>query len=339
MDNRFTRLLALGALLTALLPAHAAAQTSCFGDCNASNTLTASDIGRINSTILRCGPCEGGVPGGIATGCAALLNGCPPADFNTDGCLRASELSRANQNILKYQPSGCAPTPTATGELVPPTATETPTPEATSTSTPESVPPTSTFTSGPPTETFTPAPTHTFTPTSTSTPLKAVCPNGLLEAGEECDPCLPGELCSCAPADCKVCAADCAVSACTPVATPPRPFRVDYAPPEGQPVTAIKVRVGYRSQRMSLPGVGPTPAARVTNRPGNTTTIVNDLNYAVEVTMSRSAGLVAGRLFNLNFDGCTGQAAPALEDLDCAVLDCGSSFGSVSGCTCSVKLP
>jgi hypothetical protein len=98
--------LVLVALLT-LSPARAFAQGSCFGDCNASGTLTAGDIGRINGTILRCGPCAGGIPGGVAAGCAALANGCPPADFNIDGCLRASELARANQNILKFQPSGC----------------------------------------------------------------------------------------------------------------------------------------------------------------------------------------------------------------------------------------
>jgi hypothetical protein len=81
----------------------------CFGDCNDSGTLTAGDIGRINQTILKCGPCAGGVPGGVAGGCAAVAAGCPAADFNDDGCLRASELGRANQNILKFQPSGCDP--------------------------------------------------------------------------------------------------------------------------------------------------------------------------------------------------------------------------------------
>ena len=93
-----------------VVPVEVQAAVPCFGDCNASSTLTASDIGRINATILRCGPCPGAIPGGVATGCAALANGCTAADFNSDGCLRASELARANQNILKFQPSGCATT-------------------------------------------------------------------------------------------------------------------------------------------------------------------------------------------------------------------------------------
>ena len=319
MSTSITRLTSIIALALALcLPA--AVSADCFGDCNNSGTLTASDIGRINQTILKCGPCAGGAPGGVATGCEALVNGCAAADFNDDGCLKASELGRANQNILKFQPSGCSPdaTPTGGAESSPtpaatPTAVDTDTPAATPTDT--AAAPTDTQ---PPTST--PAP-----PTSTATPTvnPAVCPNGLLESGETCTSC----------------AADCTVSACTAVATPPRTFRVDYAPPPGQPVSAIKVRVAYRSNRLSLPGVGPTPAARVKNRPSNTTTIVNDVNYAVEVTMSRSAGLAEGRLFTVDFDGCTGAPVPALSDLACSVLDCGSSFGSVDGCSCSVKLP
>lgn len=310
MSTSLTRLITAAFLVFALGQRAVVAQAACFGDCNGSGTLTASDIGRINSTILRCGPCPDNIPGGVASGCETLVNGCPGADFNSDGCLRASELARANQNILKYQPSGCAPEATATGG-----SDATPTPTDTAAPPTETPPPTNT-----PAPTFTPAP-----PTLTATPTvnPAVCGNGLLENGETC----------------AGCAADCTVSNCTAVATPPRTFRVDYAPPPGQPVTAIKVRVAYRSNLMSLPGVGPTPATRVKNRPSNTTTIVNDLNYAVEVTMSRSAGLAEGRLFTVDFDGCSGAATPAVTDLFCSVLDCGSSFGSVEGCTCLVRLP
>ena len=101
-----------------LSAATASAQQSCFGDCNGSGTLTAGDIGRINSTILRCGPCPGGIPGGVASGCATLVGGCPAADFGVapDGCLRASELARANQNILKFPATGgCATSQFAIG--------------------------------------------------------------------------------------------------------------------------------------------------------------------------------------------------------------------------------
>jgi len=110
-----------------LLSSGRASAQSCFGDCNGNGSLTASDIGRINSTILRCSPCAGGVAGGVAVGCPEAVPagpGCLAADFNTDGCIRASELGRANQNILRFPPNGCAPEATAT--MAPaPTATPT----------------------------------------------------------------------------------------------------------------------------------------------------------------------------------------------------------------------
>jgi hypothetical protein len=46
------------------------------------------------------------VPGGVAAGCAAAPNGCPAADFNHDGCLRASELTRIVNNVL-IDADGC----------------------------------------------------------------------------------------------------------------------------------------------------------------------------------------------------------------------------------------
>src|SRR5215471_11589858 len=103
------------ALLFAVTALPSAARAACFGDCNGSGTLTASDVGRINATILRCGPCPGGIPGGVASGCAALANGCVAADFNADGCLRASELARATHNILTFTPSGCVTAQIAIG--------------------------------------------------------------------------------------------------------------------------------------------------------------------------------------------------------------------------------
>jgi hypothetical protein len=101
----------MAAFIASVSPPAAFAQLTCFGDCNNDGRLTASDIGRINATLLRCSPCEGGVPGGVTAGCpmAPLPGpGCIAADFNSDGCLRASELGRANQNILRFPPDGCA---------------------------------------------------------------------------------------------------------------------------------------------------------------------------------------------------------------------------------------
>jgi len=111
--NCIDGLLSIGMPTPTPSPTATSAPQGCFGDCNGSGTLTASDIGRINSTILRCSPCAGGVPGGVASGCGGLPSGCMAADFNGDGCIRASELGRANQNILRF-PSGCSAPPTPT---------------------------------------------------------------------------------------------------------------------------------------------------------------------------------------------------------------------------------
>jgi len=299
-----------------------AAHAACFGDCNGSNSLTASDIGRINTTILRCAPCPGDVPGGVANGCEAFASGCAAADFNADGCLRASELARANQNILRFQPSGCAPETTPTGGAANPTPTPTETAAQTPTETVALPTETPTENAAPPTDTPV-QPTSTVPPTRTPTVNPAVCGNGLLESGETC----------------ANCAADCVVANCTPMATPPRTFRVEWAPPPGEPVSVIKVQLGYRSNLMSLPGIGPTPGPRVKNRPSNSATVVNDKNYAVEVQVSRSGSLPEGRLFNIDFDGCQNAAVPTTADLACGILDCASSFGSVTGCTCAVTTP
>lgn len=162
------RIIAAGLILFAvtalalLAPTGATAQ-SCFGDCDGSGTLTASDIGRINGTLLNCGPCAGGVAGGVATGCGAVQDGCPAADFDLDGCLRASELARAQQNILMFPPSGCGP------------------PEFTPTS---GLP---TATAPPPTPTAT-SPANTPTRTQTQTP-SGVCGDGLLSGAETCQSC------------------------------------------------------------------------------------------------------------------------------------------------------
>jgi len=306
MSNRIATIaLALLATVALAAPPRAGAQ-ACFGDCNASGALTASDIGRINSTILRCSPCEGGVPGGVATGCATLANGCTAADFNGDGCIRASELGRANQNILRFPPNGCAPEATPTEGAV-----DTPTIAPSETPT-EAVPtPTATPTSAP----------NTATPTQTPS---GVCGDGLLSGAETCQSC-PG---------------DCAVGPCTvPSPAPTVAFRVNWAPPFGVDASSITVQVAYRSSLVSLPGSGSAPGARVTNRPSNSIVSINDLDYALRVVVTRSGAITPGRLFNVNFDRCASAAAPTPADFVCTVQGCASSFGEVAGCTCTVVTP
>jgi len=101
---------AMPTTMSTVPPTRAPSPAGCFADCNSSGSVTASDIGRINTTMLLCGPCPGGVAGGVATGCAGFRAGCTAADFNLDGCVRASELGRANHNILRF-PGGCPVAP------------------------------------------------------------------------------------------------------------------------------------------------------------------------------------------------------------------------------------
>ncbi len=295
--------LLLGVVSAVLGPRRAAAQ-DCFADCNANGMLQASDIGRINATLLRCNPCADNSAGGVAAGCEAFAGGCTAADFNGDGCLKASELGRANSNILKIPDSHCGPLATPTGGGA---STSTPSP----TQTP--VPPTSTATQ------IVNTPTQTRTPTP-----EGVCGDGLLSGAETC----------------QSCAQDCTVSPCTVASPAPTiTFRVNWAAPPGQPVSGVRVRLAYRSALVSLPGTGTAPAARFKNRPSNSNINVNDLNYATDVLISKSGSLPEGRLFTTDFDRCSSAAAPVVSDFLCTVLECASSFGMVSGCTCTVVTP
>ncbi len=95
-----------------LVATSASAQKPCPADCNASGAVTASDITRVNSLMFRCNPWDGGFPGGSAAGCENLAGGCPAADLNGDGCVRASEWGFILREISRPIPdptnsSGC----------------------------------------------------------------------------------------------------------------------------------------------------------------------------------------------------------------------------------------
>jgi hypothetical protein len=69
--------------------------------------------------------------------------------------------------------------------------------------------------------------------------------------------------------------------------------------------------------------------------------LVNDLNYAVRVVVNAQAGITIpnGRLFTVDFDTCQGTAAVAPADFACTIESCGSSFGPIEGCSCTVRTP
>jgi cysteine-rich repeat protein len=172
---------------------------------------------------------------------------------------------------------------------------------------------------------FTPTPTihaiNTPTPTATATPLTR-CGNGVLESGETCDACL----------------ADCLVSACSTV-TPGVTVSVSYDAPDDS-IAGLTVLVGYRSSVVNLPGSGSTAsvAARVRNKPSNSITAVNDLDYALRVVLSRANPIPLGRIFTVDFDACDAAPSPCAADFGCMVEGCANRFGRVDGCTCVVTL-
>jgi hypothetical protein len=151
----------------------------------------------------------------------------------------------------------------------------------------------------------------------------ALCGNGILETGETCASCPP----------------DCVVSACT-ATTPIQTLRIDFQAPSGSSASATAVLVGYRSDRVSLPGSGSMAGSRVKMRPAGTSQLVNDLNYAVRVVVQANSGTIPdGKLFTIDFDTCQGASPVTPADFGCSVESCGSSFGPIDGCTCAVVTP
>ena len=128
--------------------------------------------------------------------------------------------------------------------------------------------------------------------------------------------------------------------ACT-ATTPIQTFRIDFQAPAGSAPSALAALVGYRSNRVSLPGSGSGAASRVKGRPSGTSQLVNDLNYAVRVLIQAQAGATIpnGKLFTVDFDSCQGAMPVTPADFGCQIESCGNSFGPIDGCTCTVRLP
>jgi cysteine-rich repeat protein len=200
--------------------------------------------------------------------------------------------------------------------------------------------PTSTLTATP-VDTPTAAPTHTpggteaatETPTPSPTPTGRPCGNGILE---------PGESCTCESSQeptCNPCPEDCMVLPCTPDSNSLQIFGVDLDVPTGNSATVVSILVGYRSDRVSLPSPG--TGARVKMRPSGSSQLVMDLNYAVRVVLNAGSGssLPNGQVFTIDFDSCTDTEPVSEADFGCTVESCGSSFGTIEGCTCSVTGP
>ena len=70
--------------------------------------------------------------------------------------------------------------------------------------------------------------------------------------------------------------------------------------------------------------------------PPNAIITVNDLDTALRVVITRASQIQPGLLFTIEFDDCTGARPPTSADFACVVEGAASSFGPVSGVTCTV---
>lgn len=152
----------------------------------------------------------------------------------------------------------------------------------------------------------------------------AMCGNGLLDNGETC----------------ANCPADCAVQPCA-ATTARHTVTVNASAPEEQHVAGFTIVVGYRGAVLSLPGQGADSSVRerVKNTPTEAIVAAYDRDYALRVVVSRSSAIPSGRLLTVDFDGCSGAAAPTTADVSCMVEGCANQFGAVVDCTCSITLP
>jgi cysteine-rich repeat protein len=173
-----------------------------------------------------------------------------------------------------------------------------------------------------PTATVTATPTSTPSATPTPTLPPASCGNGLLQ---------PGETCASCPQDCQV-------AACAPSGTT---FTFNLALAGSRQPTDTAVRLAYRSGVISIPGSGSDVTVRQRVRfapPPPTTFLVDDLNYAVDISSVRPGGLptAPAPFATARFDGCTGAPTPTVDDLSCVVVRCTDATGAIAGCACVV---
>jgi len=150
---------------------------------------------------------------------------------------------------------------------------------------------------------------------------QTACGNHLLDPGETCEQC----------------AADCTVQPCSP-AKSRSIFAVDFTPPPAPDVTVATLRIGYRTDRLSLPGTGTAKTVQSRIKSDHGTPLSNDLDYALRLAIVRSQPIAAGRLMTIEFDRCAGAPAPTAADVSCEVLDCAGSTGNAEGCQCHITV-
>jgi hypothetical protein len=151
----------------------------------------------------------------------------------------------------------------------------------------------------------------------------AVCGNGLLEAGETC----------------ASCPADCTVHPCGATTKGPTVVVSLSRAPDAK-VLGLTVVLGYRNDRVSLPGSGTDNQARtrIKDTPRDAVVASVDRDYALRVVIARGDEIPTGPLFTVEFDACSATDKVSGADFACAVEGCANVFGPVQDCTCSAVL-
>ena len=174
-------------------------------------------------------------------------------------------------------------------------------------------------------------------PQPTPTPSAGVCGDGAVNfaKGETCDDgnTLDGDAC---PANCRI-------RACTASGTHLL-ADVQFSPPAGVDLAGLTVFVRYPDGVVRIPGMAndSSVANSILNLPENGFSTPNDLDYALRVVIFTpdSSALTPGRLFTIQFDTCTGAAAPQAGDFRCIVESAADTNNDpVNGATCTVALP
>jgi hypothetical protein len=146
------------------------------------------------------------------------------------------------------------------------------------------------------------------------------CGNKLIDAGETC----------------AQCGADCVVQPCKPSKSRAL-FAVDFTPPPTPDISTAVLRIGYRSDRLSLPGSGADKSVRSRlTSPTHSLMAFNDLDYALRLVASKAKAIPEGRLVTIEFDRCEGGPAPSVADLSCEIESCAASTGAATGCRCQI---
>jgi hypothetical protein len=177
-------------------------------------------------------------------------------------------------------------------------------------------------------------------PTASATATIAagpVCGNGFLEPGESFVDASLGLVGDPEGTDCP---SDAVVSACTPEGDTVI-FEVNFSAAIGTIPTSATMLIGYRSDRLSIPGSGASRDVRgrvSAEPPAPFVFTPNDLDYALRAIVIRTSPMEQGRQLTVEFDACSANGATT-SDLACTVEGCSGAGGPIQNCSCEIVAP